>query len=127
MPNIQFLKQESQWIIKNSQHDSHVIVAGDMNCVYDKNDRSSGKIDKRGKYFLQLQSDIKTVNPQGKAYIYIPSGDRKEESRIDYIMSTDALKKIVSSVDIITAPVPDHKAVVTPGEVEVTGISTTLY
>ena len=115
MPNIQFLKQESQWIIKNSQHDSHVIVAGDMNCVYDKNDRSSGKIDKRGKYFLQLQSDIKTVNPQG------------EESRIDYIMSTDALKKIVSSVDIITAPVPDHKAVVTPGEVEVTGISTTLY
>ena len=115
---IQFLKQASQWIIKNSQHDSHVIVAGDMNCVYDINDRSSGKIDKSSKYFLQLKSDIKicdlwrTVNPQGKAYIYIPPGDRNVGSRIDYIMSTDALKIIVSSVDIITAPVPDHKAVV---------------
>ena len=115
---IQFLKQASQWIIKNSQHDSHVIVAGDMNCVYDINDRSSGKMDKSSKYFLQLQSDIKicdlwrTVNPQRKAYTYIPPGDKNVGSRIDYIMSTDALKKMISSVDIITAAVPDHKAVV---------------
>ena len=28
---IQFLKQASQLIMTNSQHDSHVIVAGDMN------------------------------------------------------------------------------------------------
>ena len=88
---IQFLKQASQWIIKHFQHDSHVIVAGYMNCVYVINDRSSGKINKSSKYFLQLQSDIKicdlwrTVNPQGKAYTYIPPGDRNVGSIIDYI------------------------------------------
>ena len=89
-----------------------------MNCIYDSVDRSSGKLEKSCKYCLQLKSDLKLIdiwrnkNHKIKAYTYIPPGSTNQGSRIDYILATDALKEIIYSSEIITAPVPDHKAIV---------------
>ncbi len=116
---IEFLTEAQQWISENAHTESNLIVCGDLNSVLDSRERSSGTIQLCSpalESFIKLNKLVDTwrlMNKNTLEYTYIDPSKKGSGSRIDYILMSDKLSNAVTSSHITTAPVPDHKAVIT--------------
>ena len=114
---IKFIHDCTEWVNKHSTDNSHIIICGDFNTTYRKNDRASGNIDKASTAFtnmmasLSLEDTFVYQNPKEIKYTYIHSSNHSRNSRIDYILLSDNLKSWIKDASIICCPAPDHKAV----------------
>ena len=120
-PNIcskrkEFSKHTEKWINQYATSNSHLIVGGDMNGIMKRTDRSSGIMEKCNNHNFQNNCNLKdswiSLFPTEIKYNYIPQNKNAARSRIDYILLSNHLINSQSKINVITAPVPDHKAVV---------------
>ena len=115
---IEFFKHTEKWINHYATTNSHLIVGGDMNSIMKRTDRSSGIMEKCNNHFINFQNNCNlkdswtSLFPTEIKYAYIPQNKNAARSRIDYILLSNHLINSLSKINVITAPVPDHKAVV---------------
>ena len=115
---IDFFKNTENWIHRYATNNSHLIVGGDMNSIMKRTDRSSGIIENCNTHFINFQNNCNLKDtwtskfPEEVKYTYIPHNKNAARSRIDYILLSNHLLMSLSKINVITAPVPDHKAVV---------------
>ena len=113
---VQFLNSSCNWIKENAESEDRLIISGDMNCALTELDRPSGKLDKSSQSLKKLLLFTDTVdvwrplNNETNQYTYIPNDNQRSSSRIDYILTSRYLQRFVTKTDILTAPVPEHRA-----------------
>ena len=87
-----------------------MIIAGDFNSCYDKNDRESCRLDKSActfKEFIENNDLIDAfhfTNPNIKGFTYIHASDSKRNSRIDYILVSKTIVQAISSSSVLICP-----------------------
>ena len=114
---INFLKKINNFINQHAKSHKNIIICGDFNTCDNQNDRASLKFDQSSEHFRHLKisnnltDSFKHKNPGKNLYTYVHSSQPGRNSRIDYILTSSSLVEFITSSDICTAPVPDHKAV----------------
>ena len=63
--------------------------------------------------FCNVNDIWRKTHEKDKAFTWIDPADMKHQSRIDLTCTTLYLSNLINTCNIITAPVPDHKAVET--------------
>lgn len=116
---IGFINSAQRWISTNAHTDTNLIVCGDLNSVLAAKDRSSGLVERCTPYlqdFLKHSNLVDTwqsLNPNDTQYTFIDPSGNGSGSRIDFILVSHTLAHLATASYITTAPVPDHKAVIT--------------
>ena len=115
---IVFFKKVHAFILKNKIDNSHIIIAGDINCNVDKIKTGAGK-DPLEKYFTKLMSSFNLLDmwshchPDKPGFTYTSTASRTfYGSRIDYLLVDKKIATNSLSCQIESPPVPDHKSLI---------------
>ncbi len=114
---IVFFEQLHAFVNLHALNMNRIIIAGDFNCVVEKNDRISGKVDRSTSSLNDLIGEFnlidlwRFINPFSKECTYIDPSYNMRNSRIDLLLCSDTLKSECTESKICQAPTPDHKAV----------------
>ena len=112
-----FLQKVNKFINQHAKSHKNIIMCGDFNTCETQKDRASQKLDQSSKHFSHLKisnniiDSFKHKNPNKNLYTYVHSTQPERNSRIDYILTSSNLVEFITTSDVCTAPVPDHKAV----------------
>lgn len=114
---VSFFQNSSKWVKQNITEDTSIFMGGDFNSVYESKDRTSGKVEKCSVDFKNLMVENKLIDVYRThnkeiGFTWINPSDPSHRSRLDYLLTTNYLNQYIKSCRVITAPTPDHKAVV---------------